>query len=96
MPNPSQRVLCVQLADIGDLVLTTPALQALRQARPHDHITLLTTPHAAPIVQAGQFVDEVIVFPKHVFDRMSALLHPEIGTPCCNLPSNCYVNRMMR
>lgn len=85
MPNPSQRVLCVQLADIGDLVLTTPALQALRQARPHDHITLLTTPHAAPIVQAGQFVDEVIVFPKHVFDRMGALLHPKNWHPLLQL-----------
>ena len=85
MADVAKRVLCVQLADIGDLVLTTPALQALRQARPHDHITLLTTPHAAPIVEAGQVVDEVLVFHKHLFDRLGALLHPTNWQPLWQL-----------
>ena len=74
----SQRILCVQLADIGDLVLTTPALQVLRTAVPDAHIALLTTPHAAPVVRDAETppVDEIITFDKHTFDRPRALLNP--------------------
>ena len=42
-----------QLADIGDLVLTTPALAALREAYPRATIDLLAFEHALPIVPVG-------------------------------------------
>jgi N-acetylglucosaminyldiphosphoundecaprenol N-acetyl-beta-D-mannosaminyltransferase len=71
----TRRILCVQLADIGDLVLTTPALNKLRHDLPDAHITLLTTPHAAPILPDG-LVDHVIRFRKHTFDNPRALLNP--------------------
>ena len=45
-----KRFLVVQLADIGDLVLSTPALAALRETHPDAQIALLTTAHAAPIL----------------------------------------------
>lgn len=70
-----RHILCVQLADIGDLILTTPALGTLRAALPSAHITLLTTPHAAPILPPA-LVDNVIAFPKHTFDRPAALMDP--------------------
>jgi heptosyltransferase-2 len=70
------RLLVVQLADIGDLVLSTPALAALRDAHPAAHIALLTTRHAAPIVQHTRLVDEVLTFDKHTFDSPKALLKP--------------------
>ena len=44
------RLLIVQLADIGDLVLTTPALAALREACPRAEIDLLAFEHALPVV----------------------------------------------
>jgi exopolysaccharide biosynthesis WecB/TagA/CpsF family protein len=72
----SERILLVQLADIGDLVLTTPALAALRAARPAAHLALLTTRHSAPVLPAG-LVDEIIPFDKHTFDRPRALLKPD-------------------
>lgn len=56
----AKRILAVQIADLGDLVLTTPALAALRDALPDAHITLLTTPHAVPLVEGGALVDEII------------------------------------
>ncbi len=71
----TRRILCVQLADIGDLVLTTPALRLLRERLPDAHITLLTTPHAAPIL-SDDLTDAVITFDKHTFDRVSALVRP--------------------
>jgi len=59
------KILAVQWADIGDLILTTPALSALREAHPAAHIALLTSPHAAPIVEGTALVDEVYRLPRH-------------------------------
>jgi exopolysaccharide biosynthesis WecB/TagA/CpsF family protein len=60
------RFLIVQIADIGDLVLSTPALAALREAHPSASITVLTTPHAAPILQHTQLADAVLTLPRRV------------------------------
>lgn len=70
-----ERILLVQLADIGDLILTTPAIAALRAARPTDHLTLLTTSHAAPILPAD-LVDEIIMLDRQNFNGSRALLQP--------------------
>jgi len=43
----------VQLADIGDLVLTTAAIAALRDAYPRATIDLLASAHALPVVPTG-------------------------------------------
>jgi lipopolysaccharide heptosyltransferase II len=62
---PPARILVVQWADIGDLILTTPALSTLREAFPDAHIGLLTSPHAAPIVEGGGLVDAIHTLPRH-------------------------------
>lgn len=49
----SERILLVQLADIGDLVLTTPAIAALREAKPQAQIELLASERALPLVPDG-------------------------------------------
>lgn len=58
--------LIAQIADIGDLVLSTPALAALREAHPDAAITVLTTPHAAPILQHTGLADAVLTLPRRV------------------------------
>lgn len=70
----SRRFLLVQFADIGDLVLTTPAIFALRDAHPDAFIAVLTSSHAAPVLP--DIVDEVITFDKQQFNGTFALLHP--------------------
>ncbi len=72
----TSRILIIQLADIGDLVLSLPAIGALRAALPDAHLTLLTTRHAAAIISDAGLVDAVLTFDKHAFDRPSALLRP--------------------
>ncbi|MCY3781973.1 MAG: WecB/TagA/CpsF family glycosyltransferase [Chloroflexi bacterium] len=57
----SDRFLLVQLADIGDLVLTTPAMAALREAHPSATIHLLAAEHALPCLPGG-LVDAIIPF----------------------------------
>lgn len=70
-----ERILLVQLADIGDLILTTPALSALREARPDAHLTLLTASHAAPVLDPA-LVDEIITIDRKRFNNSLSLLLP--------------------
>ncbi len=57
----SERILLIQLADIGDLVLTTPAIAALREARPQARIDLFASERALPCMPEA-LVDQVIPF----------------------------------
>jgi heptosyltransferase-2 len=68
------RILVVKLADLGDLLTATPALRALRLRFPRARVSALVTPHTACLLEGNDAVDEVLVFPKDVFDRPSALL----------------------
>lgn len=67
------RILCVQWADIGDVVLTTPALSALHEAHPDAHIGLLTTPAAAAVVAGTGLVDAIYTLPRFKIARRETL-----------------------
>ncbi len=69
------RILLVQIADIGDLILTTPALFALREAHPDAHLTLLTTSHSAKVIER-ELVDEVITLDRKQFNSSWAFFRP--------------------
>ena len=56
------RILALQLKRIGDLVLTTPGLQALRVAWPEAHVTLGVMKGTAPLLAAIPSVQSGIVF----------------------------------
>src|SRR5579859_624397 len=64
-----ERILVVRLASLGDLLITTPALRALRTTFPTAHIGVLTTPSSAPALRGLDSYDEVITFDKFAFDR---------------------------
>lgn len=51
------KILVLQLKRIGDLILTTPALSALREAQPGAQITLVHATGTGPLIQAMPFVD---------------------------------------
>src|SRR4051794_23302125 len=63
-----RRILVVKLADIGDLLTTTPALRALRTSFPSAQIDALVTPGSAPVLDGLDSVDSVIPFDKFAFD----------------------------
>lgn len=55
------RVLLIRLRLIGDVVLSTPVIRALRRAYPDAHLTYLVEREAAAVVAGSPHLDEVIV-----------------------------------
>jgi ADP-heptose:LPS heptosyltransferase len=54
-------ILLIRLRLIGDVVFTTPAIRALREAFPGARLTYLVEPRAAPVVRLNPHLDEVLV-----------------------------------
>ena len=59
-----RRVLLVRLRSIGDTVLTTPSLFALRRFLPHVSIDILLEDWVAPVLEGSDLIDRVISIPK--------------------------------
>ena len=58
------KILLVRLRLIGDVVLTTPLLRALRRRYPDAQLTYLVEPAAAPIVRGNRHINTLVVAPK--------------------------------
>jgi lipopolysaccharide heptosyltransferase II len=58
-----RKILLIRLRLIGDVVLTTPAIRAIRRACPDAHLAYLVEPHASAVVAGNPHLDEVIVAP---------------------------------
>ena len=56
------RILIMDAGGIGDLVMATPLLRALRERFKKSHITLLVVPRAAEAVKKLPYFDELIEF----------------------------------
>ena len=56
-----KNILVVRTDRIGDVVLTTPSLQALRESFPQAKISVLVTPQTKPLVEGNPNIDEVLV-----------------------------------
>ena len=65
--------MCVKLADIGDVLLCTPAIRALRTRWPDAQIDLLTPPSSAAVLRHAPELDETLVFNKFPFDTLGSL-----------------------
>jgi predicted lipopolysaccharide heptosyltransferase III len=59
-----RRVLVVRLRSIGDTVLTTPALFALRRFLPQVQLDILLEDWVAPVLEGSDLVDRVIAIPR--------------------------------
>lgn len=60
--GPIRNILVMEPWQIGDVVLATPVLRALRAQFPAARISLLGKPHAEELLRHSGLVDEVIVF----------------------------------
>ncbi|MGH2514500.1 MAG: glycosyltransferase family 9 protein [Ktedonobacterales bacterium] len=82
IPNPpapvslctQPRILVVKLASLGDVLLATPALRALRRRYPAALLDVLTTGASAELLRASPLVDHVYTLDKYAFDTPGDLL----------------------
>jgi len=69
----ARNILCVRLDSLGDVLMTTPAIRALRESGTGRRITLLTSPAGAEIAQLVPEIDEIIaheaIWMKHTPER---------------------------
>lgn len=60
--SAARRILAVRLDNLGDVLVTTPALHALKSASPDVHLTLMASPIGAQAAALNPDVDDVIVY----------------------------------
>jgi heptosyltransferase-2 len=73
-----KKILIINLGGIGDLLLSTPALRALKETYPGAKISLMAVPRAYEVVKGLPYVDEVVKFHAHplrFLEDIGALLY---------------------
>ncbi len=66
-----ERVAIVKLSAIGDVVHALPVSAALKEAFPKIHLTWIVEQMSAPMVEGNPYLDEVIVLPASLRNRLS-------------------------
>ena len=77
-----QRLLAVRVDNMGDVLMTSPALAAIRATLPQVHLTLLTSPGGATLAPHLPMVDDTIAV------RAPWVKHPP-ATPSADLAHLC-------
>jgi heptosyltransferase-2 len=57
-----QRLLIRSTNWIGDAVMTTPAIRAIREGFPNAHISLLAKPWVAPVFENSEHIDRLLIY----------------------------------
>src|SRR3954447_420142 len=58
----AERLLCIRLDSLGDVLMMTPAIRALREGSSGRQITLLTSPSGAAVARLVPEIDDVLVY----------------------------------
>jgi lipopolysaccharide heptosyltransferase II len=58
----AKSMLCIRLDTLGDVLMTTPAIRALKECRPDREVTLLTSTVGAAVARLVPEIDDVIVY----------------------------------
>lgn len=67
--NTAEHILVIQLRQVGDVLLTTPALKVLRDHYPHSRISYLTETGPAALLRGNPHLDALVIR-----DRKNTLL----------------------
>ena len=59
------RILIVRLSAIGDCILTTPLIAAIRERYPDAHVAWAIEKRAAPLIENHAGLDQLFVVPRH-------------------------------
>jgi ADP-heptose:LPS heptosyltransferase len=69
----ARRILAVRLDNLGDVLVTTPAIHAIRESLPQASITLFASPVGAQAGQLNPDIDNVVVYQAPWMDPWSQL-----------------------
>ena len=72
-----QRILVIRLDLLGDLVLSLPAIHALKQTYPRARVTVLALPYAAGLLELAPEVDEVLSYDVNRVRRPADVFRPK-------------------
>ncbi|MBW2310374.1 MAG: glycosyltransferase family 9 protein [Deltaproteobacteria bacterium] len=70
-----KKILFIRIDRIGDIVLSTPALKAVKEAYPHSKITVLASPSNSPLVFNNPNIDYIVVYDRRgrLIDRIRVI-----------------------
>lgn len=68
------KILVVQTAFLGDVVLTTPLFRGVKRIHPDAHLAALVTPEAAPLVEADPHLNLILTYDKKRREPMAEVL----------------------
>jgi ADP-heptose:LPS heptosyltransferase len=71
--DPKQKVLIIRFSSIGDIVLTTPIIRAVKKQLPNSQLHFLTKERNAIIVQNNPYVDKIHTFKSNISEVMKDL-----------------------
>lgn len=71
-----KKILIIQLRQLGDVLLTTPVIKALRERFPHAHISFLTEENAYDILSGNPYLDEIIAVKRKqpIFEQIKFIM----------------------
>ncbi len=69
------RVLLSRTDRIGDLILSTPAIATVRKSFPDAHVTMVTSPYNAVVMERNDDVDELLQLPSEISPHVFGAAH---------------------
>lgn len=68
-----KKILLTRIDHLGDALLLRPLIFRLRSALPECEIHILTTPENAPIFKEDSFLDRILIFEDHWFQKSTSM-----------------------
>jgi len=78
-PDPVRKVLIIRIDRIGDLILSTPVLRAVRETWPEADVDLLIAGYTRDLVVSNPCVDRILIHDADELDKdydVALVLHP--------------------
>jgi lipopolysaccharide heptosyltransferase II len=88
-----RRILFIRIDRVGDMVLSTPAIRALKEGFPSSELTVLAGPAAAPLLEHNPHAGNVIVYDRSRGFRAKAALAKDLRRMRFDLAVDPYDDR---
>lgn len=90
--NQRSKILFFKIGAIGDVLMTTPLVRAVRKKYPKAHITYATGKWSVPVVEGNKSIDEVITFDEKKLFKKNILYAMSIASKIRkNQYNTCFV-----